>query len=150
MQNNKNLVLASVYFLLSTVLTALFIRLNFTLYSSTNQLWLSGIIAGTKWGLQLCAAYLFLGRKKFEFMKRIGWVCLIGSILLIAIHLLATTAIADKSLFIFTLLWSVVVMTMLYYRAVRLTGISKRWFYGWFACLTLAISLQLTVVFHVI
>jgi hypothetical protein len=148
--NQKDLALTILYFSLSTIATALFMYEKFSLYDNYYQLLLSGAIAGTKWGIQLLAAFLFLGRKRFEFMRRIGLVCFIGSLLLLSTYALAYFHSSNTQQFICALFLSIITMISLYYRAIMQTGISLRWFFGWIVCLAIAITLQLTVVFHII
>jgi len=54
----------------------------------------------------------------------------------------------DKS-FLASLIFAVLVMIGMYYKAVLQTAISTKWFWGWIACLAIAISLQLFVVFKI-
>lgn len=74
----KNIVLTTIYFGMSTIITAWFIFIGKAFYSSFNNMALSGSIAGGKWGLQILMALLFLGLKKWAFIKEIGFVCLVG------------------------------------------------------------------------
>jgi len=151
MENNqKDFSLAILYFLLSTLITAVFIGEKDSLYESGRQMLLSAWIAGAKWGIQLLAAFFFMGRKKYEFMRRMGFVCMIGSVMLVAVFLLSRFSIPIYLQFIIPLIASVIIMLILYYRAVKQTGLGLRWFFGWVACLVAAIFLQLTIVFHII
>lgn len=151
MQNpQRDLSLAALYFLLSTIITAWFIAEKRSIYHDLTQMMLSGSIAGAKWGIQIVAAVFLLPRNRFEFIRRISFVCLIGSVLLFSIYPLSLFEISDQRQFVNALLISVGVMILLYFLAVRKCKISITWFFGWLLCLLIAISLQLTIVFHII
>lgn len=143
-------VLFFVYFGLSTLFTWWFVVVS-PLYISEKQILLSTAVAGGKWAIQVIAGYLLLREKKWLFLKNIGWVCFIGSCILLPYVLLSVTGIADDArFFIGSLVASVITMVYAYYKAVRNAGISLRWWFSWLGCLAVAISLQLTVVFGVI
>jgi len=147
---NRHLLLFFVYFSLSTLLTWLFVVAS-PLYISTEQLLLSTTVAGGKWAIQLLLALLLLGNKKFAFIHNIGFVCFIGSCILLPYILLSYWGIANGSnFFIGSLATAVLTMIVLYYRAVQKTAIPFYWWLFWLGCLAIAISLQLTVVFHVL
>lgn len=151
MQNNqKDLSLAILYFLLALVITIVFIGEKYDVYENGRQMVLSGVIAGGKWVLQLLAIFLFIGRKKYEFMRRIGFACMVGSIMLLTVFIFNHLSIPNYLKFILPLAASVMVMIFLYYKAVKQSGLGLSSFFGWLASLTLAIFLQLTVVFHII
>ncbi len=145
----KNIALAFIYFLLSTIITWWFIQQGKLLYFSQNKMILSCGIAGTKWSIQIGAALLFLTDKKWAFIKRIGFTCLVGSCILLPYCLFGFIREIDKS-FLASLIIAVFVMIAMYYKAVAKTNISKKWFWGWMICLAIAISLQLYVVFKII
>jgi len=145
----KNLSLIFLYFTLSTLMTWWFIAVSPLYISLEQMLWSCGI-AGGKWMIQLVAAFLFLKEKKWGFIRNIAWVCLIGSVLLLPYAVAASFHVAENALFfIGSLILAVITMIFLYYRAVKKTGISLFWWMGWLLCLTVAVSLQLTVVFNV-
>ncbi len=145
----KNFGLILFYFALSSILTWGFIAVS-PLYISKEQMMWSGVIAGSKWMIQLVAAFLFLKEKKWDFMRRIGFVCFLGSALLIPAYLLlAALGFATSDIFLGALFVSVTAMIFLYYRAVIKTEISLLWLAIWLQCLAIAISLQLTVIFNV-
>lgn len=144
----RSIALAILYFLFATILTSWFIAKKFWLYDSVSLMALSGSIAGAKWAIQLLAALIFLREERWTFIKNIGLVCLIGSAALLIYYFLPyswgfyTLAISVA--------FSVLIMIFLYYRAVKQSAVSMKWFWGWIVCLTVAIGLQLTVVFEVI
>lgn len=109
---------------------------------------LSGSIAGAKWAIQLIAALILLKEQRWIFIKRIGFVALIGSAALMIYYLLPVSW--GFSTLVISVVFSVVIMIGLYYKAVRQSSLSLLWFWGWIACLVVAILLQLTIVFDVI
>jgi hypothetical protein len=150
MNDPKNISRAIIYFILSTAITWWFVDAS-PLYDSLRQKLLSTGIAGAKWCLQIAAAYFFLKSKRWGFIKNIGFTCLTGSIILLPYALLASFSdLNSNTFFVSSLLTAVVVMIGLYYWAVKRSGLSSKWFWGWIICLCLAITLQLTVVFSVI
>jgi hypothetical protein len=112
---------------------------------------LSTIIAGAKWGLQILLAIIFLKGKRWEFIKNIGFVCFTGSLILIPYIILRIMHWANNAIYFWgSLVIAVLAMIMLYYRAVKLLGVSITYWFFWLLCLIIAISLQLTIVFHII
>lgn len=147
---SNHLLISFIYFALATLFTLGFVILC-PLYISTNQMLLSTSIAGAKWLIQILAALVFLKEKSLLFIRKIGFVCFIGSCILIPYIFFAATGISNAPWFFFvSLVVSVVVMIFYYYRAVRQIHLSLKWWFGWLLCLAAAISLQLTVVFHYI
>ncbi len=147
---NKNISRAILYFFLSTLITWWFVNAC-PLYTNLQQKLLSTGIAGAKWGLQIAAAFFFLGNKKWEFTRNLGATCLAGSTVLLPYAIAASVSDNNSSLFfINSLLLAVVLMIGLYFLHIRRSALPLRWFGGWILCLGIAITLQLTVVFSVI
>ena len=151
-QNNpRHIASAVVYFFLSTVITWYFIVCAENLYHfDQGKMLLSCAIAGAKWAIQIGAAFLFLKEKRWPFIASLGFTCFVGSCVLIPFCI---NPIRDMMLdkgFLYSLIASVAVMLVLYYRSVRAARISIGWYFLWLGCLAAAISLQLTVVFHVV
>ncbi|MEO7045621.1 MAG: hypothetical protein ABI091_09975 [Ferruginibacter sp.] len=146
---NKNILLSFVYFLLATVVTGIFIANKFWLYSSVNAMILSGCVAGVKWLIQIVAAFVLLKELKWVFIRRIAFVCFIGSVILFVYYIFnfLPLPLGGFSQFILSIGLSVLVMIAMYYRAVKKTGLSIAWFLGWILCLIIAITLQVFVVF---
>ncbi len=150
MNNSRKIYLALLYFFLSTVITWWFVDVC-TLYTGLQQKLLSTGIAGAKWGLQLGAAYFFLADKKWEFIKNIGFTCLVGSVILLPYPVVTVFLKIDNAqFFVGSLIVAVLVMIVLYFLNVQKLALPKKWFWGWICCLAIAITLQLTVVFSVI
>lgn len=144
----RSIALATIYFLFAAILTLWFIARKFWLYDSVELMGLSGSIAGAKWAIQVIAALFLLKNQRWLFIKRTGLVALIGSAALMIYYVLpnnwgfGTLAVSVA--------FSVLIMIGLYYRAVKQSGISIAWFWGWIICLATAITLQLTVVFDIL
>jgi hypothetical protein len=146
----KDILPALIYFFLSTVITWWFIAVS-PLYISEDQMLLSCGIAGGKWMVQLIAGFILLHEKRWEFIRRIGFTCFIGSFILLPYCLSSVMKFNDSSeFFLASLIFSVVTMILIYYRSVKKCRISLLWWIAWLLCLAIAVSLQLTVVFHVL
>jgi hypothetical protein len=147
---NRDLRQAILYFTISTAITWWFVILS-PLYGSTEQMLLSTSIAGGKWAIQLGLGLIFLKEKRYRFLREIGYVCLIGSLLLLPYVLSASMNLANAAeFFTGSLILAVLVMIYLYFKAIRSVQISIMWWVFWLFCLSIAISLQLTVVFKVL
>lgn len=145
----KNILLAVFYFVTSTFITWWFIDEGKLLYLSQSAMILSCAIAGGKWGIQIAAALFFLNEKKWEFIRQIGFVCFVGSCILIPYCVFVFVKQLYVS-FAFSLIFSVLAMMIMYYKAVVKTKVSLKWFWGWLLCLAIAISLQLLVIFKML
>lgn len=144
------MVKSAIYFLLSTLITWWFI-VQSPLYTSQQQQWLSCGIAGGKWAIQIVAAWLLLGAKKWAFLTNIGRACLVGSLILVPYAALSQVwGINGQSFFLGSLVFSVATMIILYALGTKLAGVKMGWWLFWLLCLAVAITLQLKLVFHVI
>ena len=150
MNNSKNIQLPVLYLFLSAAITWWFVDVC-PLYTGLQQKLLSTGIAAAKWGFQIGAAYFFLSAKKWEFIKNIGFTCLVGSVILLPYPIATVFFKIDNSqFFVGSLIAAVLVMIILYFLNVQKLALPKKWFWGWIFCLVIAITLQLTVVFSVI
>lgn len=144
----RSLALAALYFLFASILTSWFIARKFWLYESVGLMTLSAGIAGAKWAVQLIAALILLKEQRWLFIKNIGLVALVGSVALFLYYVLPARwgfgTLAGPVVF------SVLIMMVLYYRMVKQLGLSMYWFWSWVLCLILAVLLQLTIVFDVL
>lgn len=148
-KQGRDAVLAVLFFVLSTGITWYFINDNPERYDGAGRRYLSCAIAGAKWAVQLAAAFLLLpAAQKWTYVRRLGIVCLIGSLLLLPYCFWPVRMLLASGGFYGSLIVSVLVMIPLYYRAVRKTGLPMTWFRGWLACLALAIMLQLLFAFY--
>jgi hypothetical protein len=139
---------ATVYFGLSLILTILFV-LVCPMYISQEQLILSLSIAGGKWIVQITAAIALLRKRRSSFIHGMGRVCLLGSLILVPYILSGWLEISNEPVFFFgSLMLAILVMVYRYYAEVTRLNLSLAWWYFWLLCLTTAIGMQLTVVFH--
>jgi hypothetical protein len=138
------------YFLASTLITWCFIEAS-PLYTSMQQKILSCSIAGAKWSIQIIAAWFLLKEKKWLFFKNIGLTCFVASIILLPYAVLSYYfGINGQNFFIGSLLLAIAVMIIMYAISVRSTAIKIYWWLGWLFCLAIAVTLQLTMVFHIL
>lgn len=142
----RDAVLAACLFGLSTLVTWWFIEAGAGLYASREKMLLSCGIAGAKWAVQIVAALAFAGTVRWAYIRRLGWVCLAGSTVLLPFCFVPVRVALGTTGFFASLAVSVVLMIGLYWWAVRRSGLQPRWFWGWIACLAVAITLQVTVV----
>ena len=149
--NTREIGLAAVYFFLSTVITWWFIYCGASLYHfDEHKMLLSCSIAGAKWGIQILAAILLLKDRCWLFIHHIAFTCFAGSCILIPFCIDPIRTHIPGNGFLVSLIAAVATMLVLYYRSVTRSGISIKWYFLWLGCLAVAISLQLTVVFHVV
>ncbi len=147
---SKDILLFFSYFLLSTIITWWFVILCPS-YVSTEQMILSTSIAGGKWMLQILGAFLFLKDKAIVFVKNIGFVCFVGSCILLPYVVSALFDLNNDPIFFFlSLAASIITMIVLYRNAALNSNVSLGWWYFWLFSLTIAVSLQLTLVFNLI
>lgn len=146
----KNQILFVLYFGASTVLTWAFVALS-PLYISREQQLISTAVAGGKWGLQILMAFIFLRQQSWTFVKNIGFVCFLGSCILLPYIIFSVIGISNGvEFFIGSLLASVLAMIYYYYKATRLSFVAIKWWYAWLTSLAIAIFLQLTWVFDIL
>jgi uncharacterized membrane protein (DUF2068 family) len=107
-------------------------------------------IAGAKWMIQILLGLIAFGDQRWVFVRNISWVCLVGSVILLPYSIAAVIGRPGPEFFIASLLIAVMVMIVLYRRAVKNSEVTINAWYFWLICLIVAISLQLTVVFAVI
>ncbi len=146
--NKFNIILAVVLFLLATGITMFFIERS-SLYQSREQKILSVGIAGAKWLVQIIAA-IFLLKQRWLFIRKIATTCFIGALVLLPYCIFTTRESSHHKFFIMSLIGSVICMMLHYKRSLVSAGVPIGWWYSWLFCLAIAITLQLTIVFHVI
>lgn len=141
---------ALMWFSVSTIITWLFINAS-PAYISLQQKKLSFAIAGTKWGLQIVVVYVLLGSKRWAFIERIGFTCLLGSLILLPYYFSSIFfSINSNFLFITSLIVAVSTMIYFYHKSVKDIPVHIAWWYAWLGSLIIAIILQLTIVFNVL
>lgn len=75
----------------------------------------------------------------------------LGSMMLIPYTLSAWMEISDDQWFFFgSLLLAILIMVFRYHTEVTRLNLSLSWWYFWLFCLTLAVGLQMTIVFHLL
>jgi len=141
----KDLSIAAIGFGASLLLTWWFIE-RFDGYISPSQMMLSGAIAGGKWGMQLLLAAALLGERRWSYFREMGVVCGIGSCVLIPYILWG----GSWAFFVGSLILCVLIMAWLVISRLAAIGMNRRWTVLWFALLSVAVTLQLTLVFDVI
>lgn len=90
---------------------------------------------------------LVLRNERWAFIRRLGAVCLAGSVVLLPYCFASMREMLGSSGFLASIIAAVALMIALYWRAVWRSGLHPRWFWGWIACLAIAVTLQVTVVF---
>jgi hypothetical protein len=146
----KSILASLLYFGFATVFTWFFVAAA-PVYISREQMLLSTFIAGGKWGLQILAAFLLPDNMKWKFLQNISYVCFIGSVALMPYVILRYLDMAsDPFYFTGSLAISVLIMIFAYYKAVKNSGAGIQYWYFWLLCLAIAITLQLTIVFHIL
>ncbi|MES2429893.1 MAG: hypothetical protein V4556_03090 [Bacteroidota bacterium] len=148
---NKKIIGTIFYFIIATLITWTFIQSS-PLYATMQQKFLSMSVAGAKWGIQIIAAFVLLKEARWQFLNNIAFTSLVGSVILLPYAALSGNFSGDdnQNFFIGSLLLAVAVMIIMYALSVKKAGVSIYWWLGWLACLAIAITLQLTVVFHVL
>lgn len=145
----KNILVATFYFVSSAFIAWWFIDETKLMYFSQNEIVLLVVIAGSTWSIQVAVALLFLNEKKWEFIRRIGLVCFVGSCVLIPYCVFVFVKQLYVS-FAFSVLFSTLLMIVLYYKTITKNGLSLKWFWGWLLCMAIAISLQFALLFKIL
>ncbi len=145
----KNILIASFYFIASTIITWFFIQ-HSNQYLNENKKILSASIAGSKWTIQIIAAFLLLKEKRWLFIKNIGLTCFIGSLILLPYYFIKMKWISSENFFFGSLFISVLVMIMSYRKSTLKSNVSIKWYYTWLLFLAIAIFLQLKIVFQIL
>jgi len=134
-----------VAFALSIIFTGWFIG-SFGGYLSKETMVLSGSIAGGKWAIQMIFGWCVLSEKRWLYLGQLAATCLTGSLTLVPFAILS-----GGPLFFFgSLLASIFVMTASTIIRLKVIGLSWRWPALWLVLLSVAVGLQLTVVFHIL
>lgn len=135
----------TVAFLLSTLITARFIR-AYGGYPSQEIMLLSGSIAGGKWLIQITLGWFLLGEKRWLHTRALAVTCLVGSVVL-----LPFASIPGGTAFFFgSLLASICAMGVTVVLRLKEAGFTWQWSALWFLLLAIAVTLQLTIVFHIL
>jgi hypothetical protein len=141
--------LALLYFLLSIIVTYVFIDAN-AVYNTQRFKIVALTIAAIVWGIQVVAAFLLLKNKKYAFMREAGKVCFWGSVVLmlsVAINYFSNLS-SEVQLHISAanVLLSVIVMAIMFANFLRRLQLSLGWLAVWLICLCIAVPLQAKLV----
>lgn len=145
----KDIQFSLLWFSLSIILTNLFIGQYYWLYRSIGFMILSIFIASVKWLLLIIGAMMFLNEMKWPFIRRIGKVCFIGSLVLYVYYFFNYLPLPVGGLlqFVLSIIISVWVMILLCYHAIMKTGLAVKWFWSWMITLCVATAIQFFVIF---
>jgi hypothetical protein len=135
----------AVSFALSTLFTGLFIQ-AYDGYVSQETMILSGSIASGKWAIQIILGALLLREKRWLYISQLAATCLIGSVTLLPFALLS----GGPGFFFGSLGASIFAMSIAILIGLSRIGLSWHWRALWFCLLAIAVSLQITIVFHFI
>lgn len=135
----------TIAFALSTLITAIFIR-AYGGYVSKETMILSGTIAGGKWAVQIALGWVLLREKRWIYIRELSLTCLIGSFVLLPFALSSGSA----NYFFGSLLASICAMAISIVVRLRSAGFPWQWPVLWFLILFVAVTLQLTIVFHIL
>lgn len=105
---------------------------------------LSGSIASGKWAIQIITGALILGEKRWIYISQLAGTCLIGSITLLPYAILS----GGPGFFFGSLGASIFAMSICILIGLPRIALSWHWGALWFILLAIAVSLQITVVFH--
>ncbi|MEO3403852.1 hypothetical protein AAFN85_08100 [Mucilaginibacter sp. CAU 1740] len=144
--NTRNAIIAIIYFAVSGLVTAWFIGQKFGYLASPLTILFSNFVSVFKWAAIVVAAILLLEGNKWEFIRRIGFACFMGTCMLLSIFITRRLHIDSWQQFTYPVFLALFVMTVLCYAAVYRTGLSIKWFLGWIICLIIGIVLQTQVV----
>lgn len=132
-------------FLLSTLFTIAFIA-RFDGYISTQTMALSGTIAGAKWAIQILIGFFTLHEKRWVYISQLAATCLTGSVILLPFAINP----GSRGFFFGSLAAAVLIMAIDLFRRFRLFRFPVKWYLLWLGLLAIAVTLQLTIVFHII
>lgn len=145
--NTRNAIFAIIYFAVSVLVTAWFIGQKFGYMTSPGTILLANAVAVFKWIVTVTAAIILLKNNKWFFIRRIAFAGFTGTLMFFSVFITRQLPIDSWRQFTYPVLLSFLVMTILYYKAVRDAGLSVKWFVGWLICLAIGLVLQMRVVF---
>ena len=141
----KQFVKPIIYFLLSTVITYIFIAAN-TVYDTLSFRLLALTIAGLVWGLQVAGAFLLPDNKRRIFLEEAGKVCLFGSLVLMISVLVNFLWISAPQARLYSsainVLLSVLLMAIMFSAFLKRLKLSNRRLWFWLLCLCAAVPTQ--------
>ncbi|WP_413669378.1 hypothetical protein ACEN9X_05105 [Mucilaginibacter sp. Mucisp86] len=146
--NTRNAVTAIIYFAVSVMITAWFIEQKFGYVVIPDIILLSNIVAAIKWVIITIAAMVLLKENKWIFIRRIAFACLAGSCTMFSTYAFRFLPVSSWQQFTYALTFALLVMTVLFFKAVTDTRLSVKWFAAWLAIVIISVILQIKVVFH--
>jgi len=115
-------------------------------YVSQKTMLLSGGIAGGKWAIQILTGSCLLANRRWDYIAALATTCMLGSFVLLPYAVIS----GNKTFFFGSLLASILAMAVYFVIRLHAAGFSWRWQALWFALLSAAITLQLTLVFKIL
>ena len=141
--------LALLYFLLSIIITYVFIDAN-PVYSTLRFKIVALTIAAIVWGIQVAGAFLYLKSKKYAFLLEAGMVCFWGSVILMgSVFINYFSSFSSETQLKISganVLLSVIVMAIMFANFLKKLQLSFGWLAVWLICLCIAVPLQAKLV----
>ena len=141
--------LALLYFLLSIIITYVFIDAN-PVYSTLRFKIVALTIAAIVWGIQVAGAFLYLKSKKYAFLREAGMVCFWGSVILMGSvfinYFSSFSSGTQLKISGANVLLSVIVMAIMFANFLKKLQLSFGWLAVWLICLCIAVPLQAKLV----
>ncbi|QTE36973.1 hypothetical protein J3L18_28320 [Mucilaginibacter gossypii] len=145
--NTRNAVTAIIYFAVSVMITAWFIEQKFGYVVTPDAILLSNIVAAIKWIVMTIAAMVLLKENKWLFIRRTAFASLAGSCAMFSVYAFRYIPVSSWQQFTYAMAFSLLVMTIFFFKAIISTRLSLKWFAAWLVCLVISIVLQVKVVF---
>ena len=145
MRDRRTIALIAGGFFLSTAFTLAFI-VRYDHYPSPAIMVLSGTIASAKWLIQIVVGYINLREKRWIYIRQLASTCLTGSTVLLPFAFFGGSA----GFFFGSLVAAILIMAVDIFRRLTLSRFPIKWFLLWLGLLGVAVTLQVTVVFHIV
>ena len=145
----KSKQLAILYFVLSIIITYVFIDSN-PVYNTERFKIVALTIASIVWGIQVAGACIFLSNQKYAFLREASNVCFWGSVSLmpsVLINYFFSFSIDDQlKISAANVLLSVILMSILFARFLKRLQLTYYRLIIWLLCLCVAVPLQAKLV----
>jgi hypothetical protein len=105
-------------------------------------------VAAIKWVVMAIAALVLLKENKWAFIRRMAFACLAGSCAMFSTYVFRLLPVSSWQQFTYATAFALVVMTIFFFKAVKDTRLSLKWFAVWMAILIISVILQVKVVFN--
>ncbi len=140
---------ALVYYILSVVITWVFIAANPAYTTMRLQLIALGI-ASLVWAIQVVGAIIFLNKRRLIFIEKAASVCMWGSVCLllsvVAVSIYPVSPAEHLKISGINVLISVLLMSILFVNFLRQLHLGYIWLLVWLFCLAIAIPAQAKLV----